>query len=274
MNARRRELAYAGPMTTGTESARLRLKRPPVRQVRLSLVFRADPPIRSHHVAALIPKWRVLFDSVDESPPRVEAPDDPENCEDLVYFDGSQLWPIPYTQFRSANRTVAFQGDRFEVIWDATAEDGRYVGFDKLRGDLLRDFGDFADTLSRDGIQLDVRYVECYYVNRLPEISAEQLVTGILTNWTATASSTVVKSDYVGMRLHPQFDEVGRKHCAAVVMVDAMRDNETQLSFLVKRDLLIPKTWDRSLREAHDHLIALFIQYTNDSLRESWGHGA
>lgn len=263
-------------MTTGTESVRLRLDRPPVRQVRLSLVFRADPPIRSHHVAALIPKWRVLFDSVDESPPRVEAPDEPENSDGPVFFDGNQLWPIPYTLFRSASRSVAFQGDRFEAIWNATAEDGQYVGFDTLRTDLLRDFGDFADTLSSDGIQLDVRYVECYYVNRLPEIGPEQLITGILTNWaaTATTSSTATKSDYVGMRLHPPFEGQDRKHCTSIVMVDAVHDDDTQLAFLVERDLLTPKMWDQSLREAHDHLIALFVQYTSASLRDSWGHQA
>jgi uncharacterized protein (TIGR04255 family) len=254
---------------SGEDAGTIRFNDPPVRRVMLTIRFHADVSIQASHVAPLRVRWAEEFPIAEELPPF--PPIDAYN-EAPTFLSSEDAWPLPYTRYTTNNgdRSIAFQNDRFSVAWHFDPGAPRYPGFAMLSGELERKFTELTEELSKAGIVLTVRGARCDYSNKLDRIAPAEAAVGVLTDWAAQPSQRAAEAPAVHTHLHPcgAQEEHG---CNATVSVQS-DDTGTLLRLSAER--WIEENSDDEiggLREAHDELVKLFIDFTTSEQRERWG---
>lgn len=250
-----------------------RLPRPPVASVSLRIRFKSVPNLQNWMLAPFVSDMREEAVAVEELPPLgaltglLTLSDSPEEGSEEM-----PSWPVPRTRFLSGDRTVAVQGDELEVTWafdPVNAE--RYPGFDELSRELADLYKKLVLSVGTHEVTIEPSLVECFYVNRIPEVTVSTLAVGVLTGWSSDATVPDPTDDYVGVRLRACADP--KKHdCSSLVMVESFGGVDTPvLAFQVSRGVETGTDAVAALAEAHDELIALFKRHTSEDLRRGWG---
>lgn len=240
------------------------LTHPPVKRVALTVRFQAEPGLQGWHLGEFFENVSDRYTTRQEIAPR-------PNSDTFEFLEAMGRWPIPKTEFASAERSLSIQGDELEVGWNFGNEgDKNYPGFNEL----LRELEQVLDKLIQSTTQYDIRIsptdAECYYVNEIEQVSPIELAVGVLTGWTEAGLGSHPPKGYVGVRLHGCGD-TEEHQCSSLVMVDSSHDDTPILSLRVGRPLAEAEGAPAALREAHNELIELFQTYTPDHLRAQWG---
>lgn len=248
----------------------LRLVKPPVRLVRLTVRFDATGLLQASHVASLRGRWRNDYPEVLERVP-TPSPASPS----LMQMSGdSSAWPIAHTTYLSkdSGQEISFQGDFLEIAW-TFSEGEDYPGFDVLANELSHRFGEFQEALYDEaGIQLTFTGSECRYENLMSGISAAELSVGLLTDWAGSPAAELPQNGYVGARIHACADEATH-NCSSFIAADGDDDEDATLSIIVGRSVAEDEDEAKlgGLHEAHAELISLFLKYTSETQRQKWG---
>ncbi|WP_157508686.1 hypothetical protein [Luteipulveratus halotolerans] len=258
-------------MGTGMdERARpLRFENPPVRRTNLALRYEATGHVQASHVAPLRSLWRDAYPNVDE-----QVPTPPSEGPQAIRLSGrGTTWPLARTTYSTSDgqRSIEFQGDEFGIAWEFS-EDSSYPGFEELVRELEERLADFEKTLRDEaGISLVITGAECRYENVIDGVDVAGLATGVLTGWTGTPGGHLPGAGYVGVRIHACADEDSHK-CSSYLAVDGDVGDESIFSISVSRNVdSSEESTLGGMRDAHDELIELFVQYTSEEQREAWG---
>jgi len=252
----------------GSNDTPFALEKPPVKRVELSLAFAASPAIQGWHLAAFFTGLRERYLSVTETAPLPSGSG--ETGYEFLPDDGT--WPIARTEFVGADRSLAVQGDRLDVVWEFGDGDDEhaYIGFESLINEMDGVYSELLSALLSNGVEIEPSSAQCYYINEIDEVAGAELAVGVLTGWGAVPASAVPTPGYVGVRLHGCRSTDHK--CSSWVMVDSQDEEPPTLSIRVKRPITDgDKSAMHALREAHDELIGLFRRYTSDELRRGWG---
>ncbi len=252
------------------ESFAYRLERPPVTSVSLRIRFKASPSLQNWMLAPFLTDMRKDHLSVEELPP-YGGYGDPFEPSEEVDDTGTTVWPVPRTQFTTADRILAVQGNELEVTWTFNdADTGAYAGFDSLLSAMKSLYSRLVETVSVHGVRISPKFVVCFYVNSIRKMSAGTLAVGVLTQWSETIEIADPEQGYVGARLHGCANP-DKHNCDSLIMVDSTDGGYPNLSIRVLRDAEDGEDPIVLLTSAHDELIALFRQHTSAALRGGWG---
>lgn len=261
--------SHVGKVAYMTRASVFMLERPPVTLVSLRITFDAAPRLQNWMLAPFLTQMRADYPSVNEVPPRGRYADPL-----VVESDESQepAWPVPRTQFKDADCTIAVQGDELEVTWDFNDDaDNKYVGFEALQTKMQQIFERLVGSVEAHGVSISPTNADCFYINRIPEIDGRELAVGVITQWNPANPPTQTQgSGYVGVRFRTCANPA-QHECHSMVMVDSHEGQAPQLSLHVRRPVIPSVGAMGALAHAHEELIMLFAAHTSQELREKWG---
>lgn len=252
-----------------SDSIPVRFSNPPVKRVALTLRFTSDGSIQASHVAPLRVRWAEEFPLAEEAPPLTPYDVD---AEGPTFLSSDEAWPLPFTRYsnNTGDRSIAFQNDRLQVSWRFEPDTPSYPGFDALAGELSQRFAELKSLLADVGVAIVVDGARCDYLNVLDRETSAQAAVGVLTDWGAAPSARVDAGGFVGVHIHPcqQEEEHG---CNAVLSTEAVGEDAT-LRVSVERDRADEGEGEfDGLREAHDELVNIFLDFTTEEQKRRWG---
>ena len=258
------------------EVRRLAFERPPVREVRLAIIFGTLQPFRLTYVAGLYDSWRDQYPDVAERPPLrpFNGSEDDFGLE-LLTDDGG--WPTPYTTLADprSGRRISFQGDRFAINWlfgDGGASE--YPGFENLADELVTRFAEFSGRLaSSPAGAVQITHVECTYENYIVDIPSGDYARRMLTGWSGDLPANAVVYEDVVMSQHIHFDESDDGVWVGTSPInDDVHKQGTSLTLRSLRVLTGAQPDLRhELKQCHDLEIKQFLASTSPEMRDSWG---
>ncbi|MBW9207517.1 TIGR04255 family protein [Mumia sp. zg.B17] len=257
-----------------TLSQEARFAHPPVRSVYLAVYFEPVEGLQVSHFSSLRERWRNDYPVTAELPPL--RPRNRGGEEMAVVPVSPRAWPFPYLMWSAEDdqQNLAIQNDRFILSW-SFSPDSRYPGFDSLSTTMAERFAQFEAAVEAETSEaLILAGAECQYVNRIEGYSAQQMIVGIATRWSAPDIEDVGESlnaTYSGLRLHTCTDE-GMEGCSVNLSLD-VDDDGTFLAIESERDLLSDESNLRlaGLDVAHRQLIRKFVEFTSVEMHEAWG---
>lgn len=254
----------------GGESEQVRFVKPPIVNVALTVYFEPIASLQVTHLASLRQAWREAYPNAAELPP-LRALNRGGDEGDLVPV--TSAWPFPYVMFTSADdgQMIAIQNDRLVRSWTLEENVASYPGFENLLADLTARLDEFRALVQEEtGQSLVLAASECSYVNRLPDMPAEEFLVGIATRWRGESNASgFPPSHYAGLRIH--VDDQSTPGLRADLAADFDESPTLGLNARYRvQDGEDPALEMAGLHLAHDKVIEMFLEFTSRQMQDEW----
>lgn len=265
---------YLTDMPTEPEQrADLKLARPPVQQVTLSVFSAPRWDLMTHEILAIIKRWGD-YPKLDEFP-RTSSWRTFTEDESFARFDSERRSLSPNFVLSSAagDRSIRVQQDRFELVWRFSAEssESRYPGYARLREELSTRLNEYTTQVREvAGGEIDIQRADVTYEN-LIDLPVREFCLGIVSGWQSVQVADICPSSYSGMRFGG-FEDLGDDRTYSSVAIDPGPD-ELGTNFIidVQCDVASSAEFFHRLDLAHSTAISLFSSLTSDQMRHEWG---
>lgn len=252
----------------------VRFDDPPVQQVILSIYCEAMIELSVVDVLALFSRWSEDYPHLSQELPADIWDNSGRNAIQQAISEGTH-WPLPLLTIIDADgaKSIRVQEDRFELVWRSQPGESYlpYVGYTRLRQELLSRFSDFSSFLA-GGPEITVkpRRVDATYNNYLDAAPSDVMV-GMLTNWQVDSASPNLPNKYSNLHLHDTLtDDKGQVQ--VIVYVDPGPDG-SGTDWTIDVQCRLEESGDPIARldDAHKHVIETFLTLSGPELRQKWG---
>jgi len=230
----------------------------PVQKVRLALYFPALQ-LDAFSLSGIRTVWSD-YAKASLLPPATfrDIAESPKQTTDQTV---SEHWPLGLMMFESGQygETVLCQADRIGVTWDTKQTELPYPEYEQMKQILAERFGQFTDTLSRNGVDsLPVpNCCECTYENLVEDVPASLLMYRVIGGRGTPDDLPTATSDL----LKHHFHWGSRSRYAQVIVVSSPK-RATRLVFEVTAEQSPESSgWESDLDLCHNQARKLYGDY-------------